>query len=139
MLRIATLDDVDAIEKMAAMFVQATGYSKYAHGKDITNLIVHLITDKDSIVLVYEEDGMIAGTLGKFPFGPYIVASEIAWWVNPNKRKSTLGTELLDAFEYWAKTIGADMIHMVSLDDSVGKVYEKKGYTLFERAYMKEL
>jgi GNAT superfamily N-acetyltransferase len=139
MLKIATLDDLGSIEKMAASFIHTTGYSELAGGDDISALIQYLIADDASIIILHGEDGFLAGTVSKFPFGPYMVASEVAWWVNEDKRKSNIGTELLDAFEFWAKKIGAEMVHMVSLDDSVGKFYEKKGYALYERAYMKGL
>jgi GNAT superfamily N-acetyltransferase len=75
-----------------------------------------------------------------FPFGPYSLATETAWWVEPDKRGSGLGLQLLQAFEYWAKEkAGAAMISMSSLDDKVGEMYTKQGYKLYERAYMKVL
>jgi len=139
MLKIATRDDLTTIRRMAYEFMESTEMKHYAYEEDLNAVIDSLLDRDGSIVLLHGEDGMIAGTISKFPFGPYIVATEMAWWVNPDKRKSNIGRDLLEAFEFWAKKVGADMVHMVSLDDSVGKFYEKKGYKLLERAYIKAI
>lgn len=139
MLKIATRDDLTLIRRMAYEFMESTEMKHYAYEDDLNAVIDSLLDRDGSIVLLHGEDGMIAGTLSKFPFGPYVVATEMAWWVNPDKRKSNVGRDLLEAFEFWAKKVGADMVHMVSLDDSVGKFYEKKGYKLLERAYIKAI
>ena len=67
------------------------------------------------------------------------VALEILWWVEPDARKTGLGKELLEAFEYWAKNIAqCSIIAVSSLDDeSLDKFYNKKGYKLTEKTYMK--
>ena len=128
MLRIATIDDFNLIREMADEFVETLAYGKWCHGKDIDNVINNFLTEDNSthIILLHGDDGMLWGTLGKFPFGPYVVATEFAWWVRVDKRKGKVGSELLEAFEEWARRVGADMVHMISLDERVGKYYEKK-------------
>jgi hypothetical protein len=141
-IKIATLEDLPEILEMGMKFVSKTGYDKYSDEQTIENLIRTVITGQQNemIILLIPGVGFIGGQTSPFAFGPHLLASEIAWWINEDKRKSGAGIELIDAFEYWAKHVaGCTIITLTSLDDKVGKVYEKKGYKLHERAYMKEL
>lgn len=141
-MRIAVLEDLEEIKEMSINFLAESGYGEYSNEETIENLIRSVLTGKqdEMIILLEPGAGFIAGMSSAFSFGPHLLASEIAWWVNEDKRKSGVGVELINAFEYWAKNIaGCTMITLTSLDDKVGKIYEKKGYKLYERAYMKEL
>jgi RimJ/RimL family protein N-acetyltransferase len=141
-LKIATPDDFEEIRDMAMKFMDTTGYTAYSDEETISKLINNILTGKqdEMIILLKPGVGFLAGMASAFPFGPQLIASEIAWWINEDQRKGGAGAELVDAFEYWAKNIaGCTMITLTSLDDKVGKFYEKKGYELYERAYMKQL
>lgn len=141
-IKIATVDDIPEILDMSMRFMSHTGYTEYSDEQTIESLIRSIVTGQQNamIILLIPGVGFLAGMNSPFVFGPHLIASEIAWWVNEDKRKSGAGTELIDAFEYWAKNVaGCSLITLTSLDDKVGKVYEKKGYKLYERAYMKEL
>ena len=127
---------------MASKFMETTGYTEYSDEETISNLIINILTGKQNemIILLKPGVGFLAGMASPFLFGPHLIASEIAWWIEQEKRNSGIGKELVEAFEYWAKNVaGCTMITLTSLDDNVGKFYEKKGYALYERAYMKEL
>lgn len=141
-MKIATHEDFEEIKSMSMEFLTHTGYTEYSNEETISNLINNLLSGKQNemIILLEPGAGMLVGMSSPFVFGPHFIASEIAWWVNPDKRDTGIGNELIQAFEYWAKNIaGCTLITLTSLDDSVGKFYEKKGYKLHERAYMKEL
>ncbi len=142
MLKIATLDDFNTVKTYALNFLEVSGYKDFSDLEDIDNLITELLafTGTDAIVLL-GEGGMLAGVAKPFIFGSTKrVASEVAWWVEPDARKNGIGKELLEAFEFWAKEkAGCALVTMVSIDDLVGKFYEKNGYKLYERAYMKVL
>jgi RimJ/RimL family protein N-acetyltransferase len=141
-MKIATLEDFNEIEEMAMKFIAQTGYTEYADVETISQLIYNILTGQQNemIILLQPGVGMIAGMSTPFPFGPHLLASEIVWWINEDKRGSGEGKELIEAFEYWAKEkAGCTIVTMTSLDDNLGKYYEKKGYKLYERAYMKEL
>jgi len=141
-LKIATIDDFEEIRQMASKFMETTGYTEYSDEETISNLIINILTGKQNemIILLKPGVGFLAGMASPFLFGPHLIASEIAWWIEQEKRNSGIGKELVEAFEYWAKNVaGCTMITLTSLDDNVGKFYEKKGYALYERAYMKEL
>src|SRR5687768_8662851 len=134
-MKIATLEDFEEIRQMASRFMETTGYTEYSNEETISNLINNILTGKQNEMIILLEPGVgfLAGMASPFPFGPHLIASEIAWWINEDKRKEGAGAALIEAFEYWAKNIaGCTMITLTSLDDSVGKFYEKKGYELHE-------
>ncbi len=138
MLRLATSEDFDVVKEMVMKFVAVSGYADLTDEDTLNGLIKYMLSGEDpNTVVVLADGGMIAGRLDKFPFGDLLVTSEVAWWVDPEQRKLGLGKELVDAYEYWAKLKGAKICVMSALDDDLGKFYEKKGYELYERAYMK--
>ena len=141
MIRIATQEDLDLVVSLASKFAQESPYSALVSPDKVRSIVEGILSADQSqkIILLYEDKGMLAGMLTPFLFGDKIVATELAWWVEPEHRKSQVGLQLLEAFEYWAKKTGANLITMISIDDAVGEFYQKKGYSLFERAYMKEI
>lgn len=141
-MKIATKEDHDEVLNMAFKFMSHTGYTEYSNEETISNLINTILTGEQNsmIILLKPGVGFLAGMSSPFAFGPHFIASEIAWWINEDKRKTGAGAELVEAFEYWAKNVAScTLITLTGLDDDIGKFYEKKGYKLYERAYMKEL
>lgn len=141
-MKIATLEDLPEISTMSMKFMETTGYKDYSDKLTIDDLIFRLImsSQNENIIILKPGVGFLAGMAVPFPFGPHLIASEIAWWIEPDKRGNKDGIELLEAFEYWAKEkAGCTMISMVCLEEEHSKIYEKKGYKLYERAYMKIL
>lgn len=141
MIRKATKEDIDVLVEMGIKFAEASPYKDY-YTKDKIKAIAE-ISAKDWVgfVAFIDEDkrGMLVGYDSEFLLGKVRVATEIAWWVNPEDRKTSVGKELLQAFEDWAKDRGCITITMISIDDTLGSYYEKRGYKLTERTYMKEL
>jgi GNAT superfamily N-acetyltransferase len=67
-------------------------------------------------------------------------ADEIAWWVDPEHRKSRAAHRLLCAAENWARQKGLSVLKMVAPAGSeIGTFYERRGYVLVESAYQKVL
>lgn len=141
-MKLGTLEDLSEVTNMALKFLSVSGYETLGDEETINELLMRILDgDKTvGIVLLEEGKGMLVATAGQFPYGRKKIATELAWWVEPKERKSGVGKDLLEAFEYWAKNVAfCDIISMSSLDDKVGKIYEKQGYKLSERAYMKVL
>lgn len=138
MIRKATYKDLDAIEDMARQFVEAGPYKEHVNFISIKMVILACLS-KESIFIEDSGKGMILGIVAPFVYGTIPVATELAWWVSPEARNSSIGKELFDTFENWAKEQGCKLITMISLDEQVGKYYEKRGYRLSERAYIKEI
>ena len=141
-MKIATVDDFDAVNKMALNFLEASPYKDLGDKEVTSKLVLDIISSSPNERIIIFEDGVgfIAGAVTPFLLGTHKMATEIAWWVEPDHRGNGKGLELLDAFEYWAKNItGAKIISMSSIDKIVEKYYRKHGYKLYERAYMKVL
>lgn len=140
-LKIATIEDLDLVVSMAVKFIEATEYKNLYTEDKIRELASNLLqADKDkTIIFLYGDVGFLAGVTSPFLFGDVKQASEVAWWVEPSARGKEAGKELIKVFEYWAHKVGCKVVTMVSLDEKVGKIYEKNGYKLYERAYLKEL
>lgn len=142
-MKIATIEDFDEILSMSMKFMEKTGYTEHSDEETISKLITNILIGEQNQMIILLKPGMgfLAGMCSPFLFGPHFIASEIAWWVNEDQRGSGVGAELLDAFEYWAKNVAnCSLITMTTLNnEEIGKFYEKKGYELYERAYMKKL
>lgn len=138
-MRIAELEDSLVILEMAEKFIAATEYSHWFDRATVSDLITSFINSpRDERIIILDDFGFIAGQATKFPFGPELMASEVAWWIDPEARGENKGRKLMEAFEYWAKNVAkCKFISMTSLDKNVEKIYKNKGYKLYERAYMK--
>lgn len=98
------------------------------------------------ILLVSEQNGVITGMIGGVLTPLYynrrvMVASEMFWWVRPSARGD--GFPLLDAFEDEAKARGAGLVAMSLIETmraaALSRLYERRGYKLVERSFMKAL
>lgn len=139
-MKIATVEDVPEIKAMALDFLAASDYKELADSDTIENLIIDVVSSNpvEKLILLNPGVGFLAGMKVPFVFGKANLATEIAWWVNPEFRGTGEGLNLLKAFEYWARNVaGCRMISMGSLDKSLEKYYKKNKYRLYERAYMK--
>lgn len=141
-MRIAGPEDLDEAVELVMEFISQTEHiKKYSTEEYVRALVSSILNgDKKNEIFIMDTGCFVAGKAIPFMYGPYIVATELGWYVRPDFRKLGLGKDLLSAFEYWAKEVaGASLINMGSIDDSVGDYYLKKGYSLSERAYIKEL
>lgn len=139
-LRIATIEDFDLVMSLAGNFVKNSPYSDYVDEGRLEGLVKAFLTSDgtDKVIILSDDCGMLAGHIAPFAFGQSLIAMELAWWVEPSERGKSVGKELLEGFEFWAKRNGCKLISLACLDDSVGKFYERRGYKLYERTYFKE-
>lgn len=98
---------------------------------------------KEAIVILYIKEeriiGIIVGTSSTLPFNNDLQCSETIWYVVPEYRKSRIGLELYEAFEYWAKeVVKARVIHTSNPEGGMlDKIYLKQGYKPLEQLFMK--
>jgi len=90
------------------------------------------------------ENGKIVGAIGmaflEDTFTNVPTAFEQFWWVHPDHRNSRLGLELWHKFEERARERGAKrlvMVHLASLN--LQGMFERRGYSLIEQTFAKEL
>lgn len=141
MIKVAhTEEDFKLTVDLAMRFAAASPYAKYVELGAMQNMVAICMRKQDSIVFLDTEGrGMLMGTIVPFIYGSKQVAVELGWWVDPEARNAGVGRELIERFELWAKIMGCELITMISIDDQIGLYYEKRGYELRERTYMKEL
>lgn len=148
-LKIATLKDLADIKRMAKSFFLSSIYSDKEYDDDkVNDIILELLHDPTNRVIILgvlegKPIAQLAATVQPLIFNTSRIATEVLWWVDDDHRRSGVGQQLIDAFEYWATNIAkADYTQLCSLNgdmvDPVGKHYEKIGYTLIEKAYLKQ-
>jgi hypothetical protein len=135
----ASISDVPALLKLAKQFHSMSSWRDRPFKREaMRETLINIIRNPNG-VLFYNGTGMIAGFVSPIYFGGGMVAQELFWFAEKN------GRELLDAFEVWANKVGADGVLMVNLaldertDRIMNAMYERRGYSLRERHYWKEL
>lgn len=136
-VRIAKAEDFDEAFDLAWKFI-SEAYGEFADEQKCRDLVVRLIEDDDKVFLL-REGGFCAGVINQFILGNKRMAVELGWYVDPSKRGTGIGKALMNGFEDWATIMDCDLVSMISIDDEIGDYYEKRGYKLYERTYMKEL
>lgn len=146
MLRLGTSADVDIVYTMCRNFYHQADLTfelDEQHGKQF--LHTH-ITGPESLTLIWEKASQPAGCLIAIaplhPFFPVRIANELVWWMEPNSRGSG-SLKMFQAFEYWAKEIkkcqAISVTSTSSTDPTLEKYYQRKGYSLRESTWTKEL
>lgn len=145
MIRQATKDDILDILVVCKQFARETKQPAKFDAKHFANSLGNLISLDHGLVLLSIEDDEVVGILiavaSQFVFSPQMVATEMGWYVLPEYRDYRRGVKLVQAFEAWAKEIGADFIAMSDIvqTQDLSKLYERQGYKLSEKTYVKEL
>jgi GNAT superfamily N-acetyltransferase len=94
---------------------------------------------QQKIILLNEDKGLMVAMC--FQLGALKLATDVLWYVKPEHRHNSVGSELLEALEDWAKRVGCTHVSITSLDPTQGKEYfEERGYTFQGgMSYMKEI
>ncbi len=145
-IRHATRQDVRLIMRMAREFFAAAALGDFTLDEDrILPTILHLIDKDEGLVLVCEHDGVAVGGLMAIISQPLFIvekqATEIAWWIDPDKRGARIALDLLGRFEAWAKANGCRSVVMHSMlhlkPEALERAYVRRGYALREKAFLK--
>lgn len=144
-LRLATAGDYGDIIRMAKAFHQKSPYSPLDFSEDRCEEIfrAYLSGDKRDLIIILAVDerpfGMIIGHCAETPFSDDRVASEIAWWIDEDKRGNRDSVLLMRAYQDWALRVGARITQMAMLDEvtDLDKFYRRQGFIPAERSYVK--
>ena len=143
-IRKATNDDI------FDLLVLARGFSREAPAmhewdRDKTEAMLKTCIENELttiIVMEFEGEvvGGIVGVVQPLLMSNTVVASELAWFVDPNHRGKG-AIKLVKAFEGWAKEKGAEYVTMADIRGiaDLSKLYERLGYELTEAAYSKKV
>lgn len=111
---------------------------------EITNEIANNLMFGCFVAVV---DGQVVGAVASSVGTSWLdrrqtIAYEKFWYMTPKYRKTKLGLKLFNAIEEWAEAVGASAVNFIALstsDDSVRKLYAKRGYIETETHFMKAL
>jgi N-acetylglutamate synthase-like GNAT family acetyltransferase len=145
MIRPAQIGDAPRIVELVGHFIQQTRYRAIFTFQPaaVETLVVNML-DLGVIFVAETWDaeivGMVAGFVMTSPIDNAPIAEELAWWVEPSHRRSSIGPKLLKAFEAWAREQGAPLVKMVApAETDVGAYYRRMGYVEVETAWVKRL
>jgi hypothetical protein len=111
----------------------------------VRSLLVRAISSPDATVILAEYGpdkfaGILIGFTTTSFFNASLMAMEPAFFVKPEYGHTRLGKDLIGAYEYWAKLKGCSTVTIGHLNNGpTSKSWQRRGYTLTEQFYTKEL
>lgn len=141
-LKIAT-PDCDFFDLLSEA-IQESPYRYFEATDEDKRNLMHEFTknpeEKIALLLCYGDTavGILAASVSSNILCPrWKVASENLWYVTKEHRGKA-SKWLLDAYEFWAKKMGAKVIHTASFGNKViDRLYKQRGYTLVEHSFIK--
>ena len=141
MIREAQISDFPEIIRMGREFAKSIGIP--LDDESTLDTAENLIESDSSVLLI--DEGVMAGVMA-YPLylnKNIVVAQELFWWVDEDKRGNGTGREILEAMENWARGVGANQLTMIAMSDTspefIEQVYLRDGYKPFEKTFVKGL
>jgi GNAT superfamily N-acetyltransferase len=144
-VRRATVEDVPALQRMAAAFAASDVYPAGSLPAPPPCDIEAFVRFDLGVVFVLEESGQVAGMLAArvLESGAARIADELVLWVEPAYRHGRGAFRLAREFEAWARgpAAGCGWMKMVApaSNPKVGAFYASLGLTPIETHYLKRL
>jgi len=137
----------DALDFILVMkqFLKEAKYTFRVDAKYTQDNFETIAQDENYIVLLVEEEeeivGFLVGVIGSTLFSKDLIAIELGWYLLPEHRNAKTGLKLVDAFEKWSQNKNCKHVSMVDIDTlkDLKPLYERRGYVLTEKTYVKEL
>lgn len=145
MIRLATLDDVPAIVRLATQFIETTEYVAVltVNPSQLEALTSALLEREDAAVWLADREGVVVGMLAvhvfAHPFSGQRLAGEICWFMATEARGGGDAVRLLSKAESWARQQKVEAMQLTAPNDRVGAFYERRGYCGIERAYYQRM
>lgn len=145
MIREATHDDIPALLDMGMRFHAGSVYAGLlVPDREVTaGTLRMLIQSETGVVFVMDYMGTLTGAVLGALCPHWVtgetIAVELSWWVDEAHRGS--GLTLLSRFEDWARERGASKVTVVEPagNPGVAMVYQRRGYQLVEKSWMKAI
>lgn len=137
----STMTDLEYITEAAQRFYDEAGFDIPENIREYYEELSHnpLIFTK-----VIKGKGFIVGMVApSFLHPSRLQCSELAWYVEPEYRGTSVALRLMKMYEQHAKDKGCYYVSMVCLEslnpEATGKIYEKLGYNRLENHYRRVL
>lgn len=144
--RDAVLDDVPALAALGLSFVASSPYEGMPGvTHDSIAAALRAVIERGGFVRVAEVGGAVVGMLvagtGVW-FAPEApIAGELAWWVEPEHRKTAVGFRLIRDYVKWARDLGMWGAHASDMDKgtgaSAGDVLQALGFHANETSWLR--
>lgn len=148
MIRLATRQDIPNLLIMVKDYCDETVIEAYKntalHDKQyVGNLLFSMIMGKGFILIDDDYRGMLLALISSNIWCPKsLQLSELAWWVEPKFRNTSLGGRLWAEFNKKAQQMlnekRVDVIYTSLMGNSPSIDYEKRGFKLIETKYFRE-
>jgi predicted N-acetyltransferase YhbS len=138
--------DLPALVRFGKHFAKAAPYGGAADETAVVTQLRRCLADR--LAFIAEVGGQVVGGIVGIStalwYAPQVrLASELAWWVEPQHRGGSAALRLLRAFEDRARSTGHQrcaMMMIVALGgDTLDKLYKRLGYNLVEQSYLKDI
>ena len=138
MIREATLADIPMVMELGRRFADDAGVTAQVGWDDesVEALLGHLIESDDGLLLV-GENSILGGLIYAHPFNRHCRIFQELFW----RSEGHEGLKLLARAEAIAQARGASRSMMLDIETMPGaaRIYERRGYTLTERTFSKDL
>ena len=149
-VRRATADDVPALVRMGRAFIASSEHGRTLSVDDaaLADRVSALVASDDVAWFVADRDGdvcamLVCAVMGLWFAPSTMMATELAWWVEPRARGTTVAVRLVKAYEEWARAAGVSVCTMSSLDGcngaQVATMLARMGYARSETTHIKEM
>lgn len=123
---------------------KAAGFTFPFHPAYAEHLFKTHVAEPDACCIAYAPDeqpqGVLMARSFDHPFGPFKLAKETVWWIDPNHR-GTAAIRMLSAYEEWAREQGCVSCGMAAMAANMkpARIYEHRGYRQIETHFLKAL
>lgn len=148
MIREATRYDIKELTEMAKCYAKEMPSTLASDdnnfdGSNVEKLFFSIISGRGFILIDSDNKGFLAAIITNNTWFPKILEMhELAWWVKPEFRSSSVGGKLWIEFNKKADELlssGRIQAVITSLMVNSPKIdYEKRGYKMLEVSYLKE-
>lgn len=143
MIRKGKVEDIPQLVKLNRMFANELPDSFIRDNFNMKTIgaLYYEIIDK-GVCYVYsdvsEVHGVIAGAVSKNIWNPYIIQlDEVIFYIHPDHRRRSIGTDLLDEYTNAAKNYKLSTLKLMHNSPDMEEYYNNLGYNYLERTYVR--
>lgn len=145
--RLATEEDIPSLVKMSMDFHATSTFAEFGEAdesklEEFIKSLIDLQPTGQTLVLVLDlgsgPQGMIVATSNEVMFSRDKIATELAWWIDPEVRGGGYSKILLEGYEYWSANIAKckyrSMSSLMSYD--IDTFLTNRGYMPVEASFL---
>jgi GNAT superfamily N-acetyltransferase len=140
-------EDAEALIKVGETFMKESRFGNHAYNPEkVWAVLDQTIVNPHRFFIAYDDQfqGLFLLAMSRHYFSDDLFAGDLAFYVTPEKRGSSLAYRLFKAGEEWARKEGAKELTImhntgIGYEGEQSNFYTKLGFTDVGRIYTKEL